>query len=213
MAHHQLHPLGLGGLDHGVAFGQVHGHRLFAEDVFAGFGGGDGHGGVQVVGSEQGHRRRPALRQAPLERGVGRDPEPAPQRQRFLRIRIADGADPKAGKPPQQIRHLPPKAAASHDRNRQAVHDLNPAPRPAHPPRPQGTVEDRNAPLGPFRATCNGGAGGSPGRLDLPPDNINNEWLRMLWTAPGIVNQPPGGSSSGPPVTVRPVIGVTGVST
>ena len=50
-----------------------------------------------------------------------------------------------------------------------------------------------------------------PARLDLPPDNINNEWLRMLWTAPGIVNRPPGGNPSGPAVTVRQAIGVKGV--
>ena len=122
VAHHQLHPVGLGGLEHGVTFGHVHGHGLFAEDVLPGFGGGDGHGGVQVVGSEQGHRRRPAFLQATPARVMGRHPQAPGQGQGFLLIRIADGGDLQARKPCHQVGHVLPEAAAPHDGNRQAVH-------------------------------------------------------------------------------------------
>ena len=40
------------GVDHGLAFGRIHGHRLFAEDVFTGAGG--GHGDVAVKGGGSG---------------------------------------------------------------------------------------------------------------------------------------------------------------
>ena len=78
-----------------------------------------------MVGSEQGHRRRPAFLQATPERGMGGHPEAPGQGQGFLVIRIAHGSDLQARKPCQQIRHVLPEAAASHDRNRHAVHELD----------------------------------------------------------------------------------------
>ena len=122
VSHHQLDIGSVCRLDHVVAFLNIEGHRLFAEDMPSGFGSLQGQWLVEMIGCGQDHRLGLTVGEAASQRREARYFQTLAKSLHRLLVRVAEPNDAILWKRVDEVGEVGSEASTANHNNRQLIH-------------------------------------------------------------------------------------------